>query len=154
MGSQRVSHCLVNVSSWMFNRHFKSDNLKSKLSGPQFYASSPILLLHFSERLLSSSSFLAKNLSLTLNFLCLSHPTFNLSVYPISSPFKTAPPLTSSTAAIYPPGMNDHFPLPGFLPLSSAVFSLPSLYNYSFQLFVTPWTRESMKFSRPEYWSG
>lgn len=57
MGSQRVSHCLINVSSWMFNKHFKSDNLKSKLSGPQFYASSPILLLHFSERLLSSSSF-------------------------------------------------------------------------------------------------
>ena len=58
-------------------------------------------------------------------------------MYPISSPFKTAPPLTTSTATTYPPGTNNCFPSPGLLLVSSVLFSLSSLYNYSVWLFVT-----------------
>ena len=98
--------------------------------------------------------FRQKNLRLILSFLCLSHPAFNLSVYPISSRFKTAPPPTTSTATTYPLGMNDRFPLSGLLPVSSVVFSPSSLHSCIFRFFVTPWTSQSMEFSRPEYWSG
>lgn len=52
-----VSHCLLNISSWILNTHLKSDNLKSELFDPQFYPSSPILLFYFGERLLLPSSF-------------------------------------------------------------------------------------------------